>query len=133
MEEYVGMESYHLGFAKITILQHDIAEIVISEGVEINAAMVKEFHQALLTHLTPPFSLLMNKVHSYAYSFDAQIALSNLTDINALAVVTYNKAATSTTQYLAEFPRKTCWHLSIFSNKADALTWLLDIQLSRVT
>ena len=40
--------------------------------------MVEEYHAFLLKHLVSPFSLLINKINSYTYSFDAQVNLATL-------------------------------------------------------
>jgi len=49
--------------------------------------MVEEYHAFLLAHLVSPFSLLINKINSYSYNFDAQINLATLKEIKAMAVV----------------------------------------------
>lgn len=122
------MELHDLSFAQIFILQDDIAEIIVNEGVELDEAMVKEFHLALLTHLNPPFSVLVNKKNSYTYDFSAQQILGTLPQINAIAVVVYNSIALKTTEILASYPRENKWHMELFSARKDALAWLIQEQ-----
>jgi len=81
------MDLHVLPFAKIIILQKDIAEVMINDGVEMDTKMVDQYHDFLLSHLHPPFSLLINKVNSYTYDFQAQIHLATLKEINAMAVI----------------------------------------------
>jgi len=118
------MESYHLPFAEIIILRADIAEIKINDGIEMDIVMVKQYHEFLLAHLSAPFSLLINKVNAYTYSFDAQLELATLEEIKAMAVVTYSKNSSTTTQYLSTLPRKISWNMSQFPNRQKALQWL---------
>jgi hypothetical protein len=126
------MDSYELPFAKIIILRDDIAEVMINDGVIMDVAMVEQYHDFLLSHLRAPFSLLVNKVNSYTYDFEAQEKLATLTEINAMAVIAYNRVTEITTQILASFPRDVNWNLRIFSDRDEALEWLLSEQaLSR--
>ena len=118
------MTSFKLSFAQINLLSDHIAEVIVNEGVELNMAMVEEYHAFLLSHLKPPFSLLINKLNAYTYTFDAQANIANLPEIKALAVISYNKVTSITTRQLANFPRESRWNLQIFSDKDDALHWL---------
>lgn len=116
---------FELPFAKIIIIQKDIAEVMINEGVEMNTDMVDVYHAFLLAHLQPPFSLLVNKINAYTYDFHAQIKLATLKEINSMAVVAYNRVTHLTTESLASYPRSEKWNLKIFTNRDEALEWLL--------
>jgi hypothetical protein len=122
------MDLQELPFAKIIILRDDIAEVMINDGVIMDLAMVDQYHDFLLSHLRAPFSILVNKIHSYTYDFDAQEKLATLKEINAMAVVAYNPVTEITTEILASYPRNVKWNLRIFSNRDDALAWLLSEQ-----
>ena len=54
------MNLYELPFAKIIILQKDIAEVIIDEAIVMDSDMVDDYHNFLLAHLSAPFSLLIN-------------------------------------------------------------------------
>jgi hypothetical protein len=123
-----AMDLHELPFAKIIILRDDIAEVMINDGVVMDAKMVEQYHHFLLTHLRAPFSLLINKINAYTYDFQAQEQLATLKEINAMAVVAYNRVTRITTETLASFPRDVKWNLQIFSNREDAFTWLLSQQ-----
>lgn len=126
------MDLHELPFAKIVILEKDLAEVLINEGVEMNAEMVDAYHDFLLTHLQAPFSLLINKINAYTYDFEAQERLATPAQINAMAVVTYNRISAMTTRSLASIPRSRKWNLRIFSDRSAALEWLRSEQ-DRVT
>ncbi len=119
------MDLHELPFAKIIILEDNVAEVVVNDGVIMDVPMVDQYHEFLLTHLQSPFSLLINKVNSYTYDFDAQIKLATLKQINAMAVIAYNRITRLTTESLASYPREVKWNLKIFSNRDEALVWLL--------
>ena len=118
------MISYDIEFAKINLLREDIAEVIINNGIELNAEMVDAYHDFLITHLKAPFSLLINKINSYTYDFAAQQKLATIDHINAMAVVTYKHSAMITTLYLASQPREKSWNLQVFSDRETALHWL---------
>jgi hypothetical protein len=118
------MDLHELPFAKIIILRDDIAEVMINDGVRLNHEMVEQYHDFLLSHLRAPFSLLINKINSYTYDFHAQETLATLKEINAMAVVAYNRVTKITTETLASYPRDVKWNLEIFSNRDEALAWL---------
>ena len=122
------MDLYELSYAKIIILQEDIAEVIINDAVVMNAAMVKQYHEFLRSNLTSPFSLLINKINSYTYDFDAQTELATIAEINAMAVVVYNRITELATESLASYPRSKKWNLEIYLNRNDALAWLLSEQ-----
>lgn len=124
------MNLYELPFAKIIILRDDIAEVMINEGVIMDLAMVEQYHDFLLSHLRAPFSLLVNKVNAYSYDFVAQEKLATLKEINAMAVIAYNRITKIATENLASFPRDVKWNLRIFSDREEALAWLLSEQAS---
>lgn len=119
------MDLYELPYAKIIILQDDIAEVMINDSIVMDVAMVEHYHAFLLSHLRSPFSLLINKVNSYTYDFAAQIKLATLEEINAMAVVAYNRITEITTESLASYPRSKKWNLKIFLKREEALAWLL--------
>ena len=122
-------EIYTLSFAKIIVIQKDIAEVVVNEGVEINVVMVDEYHEFLLSHLKAPFSLLINKINSYSYDFEAQMKLATLDEINVMAVVSYSRMTEISTNVLANKTyRETEWNLRIYDNRETALDWLLSEQ-----
>jgi len=126
---WIDMDLYELPFAKIIILHDDIAEVMVNDGIKMDAEMVQQYHDFLLSHLQAPFSLLINKVNAYTYDFQAQEKLATLKEINAMAVVAYNRVTKITTENLASFPRDVKWNLKIFSNRDEALVWLISQQV----
>ncbi|MCJ8311465.1 MAG: hypothetical protein MJK11_00670 [Pseudomonadales bacterium] len=119
------IQSYKLPFAKINILSESIAEVIINENVEMTLDMVNHYHEFLLTHLVSPFSLLINKINSYTYDFEAQLNLATLKEINVMAVVAYTRTTVVSTESLnSSIPRTVDWKLKIYSNRDEALNWL---------
>lgn len=119
------MTVHQLPFAQINILREDIAEVIIDEGVEMDQAMVDQYHAFLLNYLVAPFSLLINKVNAYTYSFEAQQSIASLNEINAIAVVVYSRMSKISTDNLLAFPRPQPWKVNMFYDRDSALDWLV--------
>lgn len=120
-----SMNKHDLPFAKIILLREDIAEVLINDGVEMDVKRVDQYHDFLRSHLRCPFSLLVNNINSYSYSFLAQEKLAEMEEINATATVVYNRVAKLAAETLAMYPRNHEWNLKIFSDRRDALEWLI--------
>lgn len=122
--EQIETKSEKLGFAEITILQENLAEVVVHQGVEITIDMVHTYHQFLLNNLVAPFGILINKLNSYTYTFDAQMNIANLPEIKAMAVVSYNGQTIQATNSLIQMPRKRKWNIFISPSREIGLEWL---------
>ena len=118
------MELHELSFCKIIILREDIAEVIVNDGMELDLKMVNQYHEFLHSHLISPFSVLINRINSYTYNFDAQINIGTLKEINAIAVVSYNRVTDITSKGMALLPRQREWNFNIFSNREEALVWV---------
>ena len=118
------MERYTLPFADIKILDDRTAEVIVNDGIEFTASMVERFHDFLLAHLRPPLSLLINRIHSYTYDFEAQQTIGTIPQISSLAILVYSRAGEFTTNCLFSVPRVYTPKYRIFKDRAEALFWL---------
>lgn len=126
------MDDFNLDFAKIKLIRNDIAEIITNNGIELDLAMVNELHEFLTSHLRAPFSLLINKINSYTYSFEAQKQFGTIAQIQAMAAVAYRRSTILSTLSLAQLHRETPWNLKIFTDRETALKWLISEQGHRI-
>lgn len=118
------MKKYELAFGKIIILKNNLAEVIVDEGVVMNEVMVDVYHDFLLSSLDAPFSVLINKKHSYSYTFEAQKIIGNLKEIFAMAVVNATSGALMSTETLIDINKQNNWNVNLFDNREDALEWL---------
>jgi hypothetical protein len=118
------MEVHNLDFARIVLLRDDIAEVIVNQNVEMDSAMIDAYHAFLVGHLRAPFSLLINKINTYSYTFEAQRKLVAIPEINAMAAVVYSQTSQLATEALARQQRGRTWNLRIFYNREEALAWL---------
>ncbi|WP_456436999.1 hypothetical protein [Psychroserpens sp.] len=123
------MKVFLLPFGKINLLESNIAEIIINDGVVLDESMVIKYRNILQSHLETPFSLLINKEHGYSYTFDAQTTMGELDDVIAFrAVVVYSKSAEMATQILMNINKNNNWKIKIFRERQLAIDWLLQNQ-----
>ncbi len=118
------MELQKLSFGKINIIQANIAEIMIDEGVDISIEMVDEIHNYLLSIFTNSFSLLINKTNSYSTQLDALIKFGTLSAIDKIAVYAPNKGAKLSADFAANIPSSAVLNIQVFTKRDDALFWL---------
>ncbi len=118
------MKSLKLSFGVIHMISNTIAEVIVDEGVEITEAMVNEYHNSLTANFTAPFSVLVNKLHSYSYTFEAQKIIGTLPEINRLAIVDRTDLQELATKVIASMHQDGTWKMKQFSNRDRALKWL---------
>ena len=71
------MNINELSFGKAIILNSNLVEIIVDEGIEMDLAMITEYHNWISKNLSDPCMVLINKINSYTYSFDAQLVLGS--------------------------------------------------------
>ena len=118
------MKICNLSFGKIIILNKNLAEVIVDEGVVLNEVMVNEYHDSLLNTLEAPFFLIINKKHSYSYTFLAQKKIANLKEIKAMAVVAVTSGGVMSTETLVNVNGNNKWNIKLFQEREQALTWL---------
>ena len=118
------MKTYNLSFGVITLLKANLAEVVIDEGIVFDMKMVKEYHAFLIEKLEVPISLLINKKHSYTYTFEAQKSIVNKDIVKSMAVVTHAYVSKLATDVLINMNRDNGWNIAMFKSREDALGWL---------
>ena len=119
------MKVFLLPFGKINIIDSNIAEIIINEGVLIDTEMVKSYRALIRSHLKVPYSLLINKEHGYSYTFEAQVIIGDLDDdIDYRAVVVNSQSGEMATEILMNVNKRNNWNLQMFRDREEAIIWL---------
>ncbi|WP_057832796.1 hypothetical protein [Colwellia sp. TT2012] len=83
---------HQLSFATVNVLSDGIAEIIITEGIEVSMEMLDEFDAFISQHLSDHFALLINKLHSYKFTFEAKMSMASHEKLIAIAVIIYKAA-----------------------------------------
>ena len=116
---------YTFNYATFDILQEDIAEIIIDQDMEMTEALVDHGQTFLQSRLQAPFGLLVNKLHAYHYTFEAQQMLADLPALKAVAVVTYSSLAQQSAEHLIHIIKhRKLLAIKTFHSRVNALEWL---------
>lgn len=118
------MKICNLSFGKIVVLNKNLAEVIVDEGILFDEVMVDEYHDFLLTNLSVPFSLLINKKHSYSYTFGAQKKIVHLDEIKSMAVVVHTSGGVMSTETLINVNGNVFRNIKLFQERDQALAWL---------
>lgn len=118
------MKICNLSFGKIIILHENLAEVIVDEGVVMDEVMVDEYHDFLLNSLEAPFSLIINKKHSYSYTFAAQKIIAHLKEIKAMAVISNTFGGVMSTETLMNVNGNYRMNIKLFNKRNEAESWL---------
>lgn len=109
---------------KIIKLDDDLAEVIVSDGLEVTAEMVDGARQLLIEHFHCPCRVLINRKNSYHYNFDAQQRLADMDCVHSVAILSHTRAGEITAKIVQMFPGKGTWKVSFFADRKSALAWL---------
>ena len=102
------MAEISLTFSKVICLKKDkIAEIIVNEGELLCLKKISLLHETLLDEFKSNFYLLINKKHSYCYTYEALLKLADVPTIKAIAIVNYSKISLESSNYIMSFGKKT--------------------------
>ncbi len=59
------MNINELSFGKVIILNSNLVEIIVDEGIEMDLAMIIEYHNWISKNCSGPCMTLINKINSY--------------------------------------------------------------------
>jgi len=96
------MEQYPLSFGRINIVGENVVEVIINESIVVSLEMVEELEIFLSNTFKTKFGLLINKVNSYTYSYEAKLSFGTLELIKAIAVINYSKDCEMVTTEIME-------------------------------
>jgi len=87
-----------LSFCTINILADNIAEVLIDDNIEVSIEMVEESDEFLCSIFKDNFGVLVNKINTYYYTFEAQLTMGSIDPMAAIASVNYHPHGTQSTQ-----------------------------------
>jgi len=117
-----------LSFCSINILTDAIAEVIINKDIIVSMEMVEEYEAFLSAKFTKAFGLLVNKIHTYHFSFEAKLCINSHEHLKAIAVVNYNEKGEQVTNSIVKVRAIDQWNLRTFSGLElgwqQGLDWL---------
>ncbi|NQY64595.1 MAG: hypothetical protein HRT38_12835 [Alteromonadaceae bacterium] len=122
------MQKYRLSFAHINIINNQIAEIIVDDGVVVSLEMVEEHDDFLTSIFDGEFGILVNKINNYHYSPEAQLIMGSIENIVAVAVVNYTTQDKQSSKEIIDKRFMDQLNIKIFSGlelgRQQAITWL---------
>ncbi len=122
------MMENELNFVKINILTDTIAEVFFKQDIEISLEMVEKYNDYLTETFPNNFALLINKINTYNFAFEAKLTLASHENLVAIAVITYNNEGLESANKLASLRALDGWNLKTFDGlnlgRQSALLWL---------
>ncbi|MCF7561313.1 hypothetical protein L3X39_11760 [Sabulilitoribacter multivorans] len=118
------MKSYKLSFATVLILKNNLAEVIVDDGIEMNTTHAKEYLNFLSNNLEAPYSLIINRKHSYTYTFEAQKLIVNNPKVRNLAVVVASSSGLMASKSILNLNKDNGWNTKFFRTREDAVSWM---------
>ena len=118
------MKNYRLSFCNLTPLADNITEVKIDEDIIVDESMVDEFHNWLAQHHNGAFGVLVDKTNHYSYTFEAQLKLGRIENMQAAAILVKDHSAEVATKALMGIKRRRKIPNSTFYQHDEALEWL---------
>lgn len=122
------MNKHQLSFAKINILNEQVAEVIVEQGTIISLEMSEEYDRFLTEVFSNNFALLVNKINQYDFSFEAKLSMASHDNLKAIAVVTYDKESKKSVEKVADLRQLDGWNLQVFDGLnlgwQEGLDWL---------
>ncbi len=81
---------HRTSFAFYNKLSENIIEVIADEGVEITLEMIDEGHEFIEKYIEGDFALLVNRINTYSYSYEAKLSIASHEGLKAIAFVYYN-------------------------------------------
>ncbi|NQY47760.1 MAG: hypothetical protein HRT50_01420 [Colwellia sp.] len=103
-----------LSFATVNLLSDCIVELIIAEGIEVSMEMLDEFDDFLSQQLNDNFVLLINKVNSYSYTFEAKMTMASHEKLVAIAVIVYKDEDQKIIDDVMSLRAIDDWNLKVF-------------------
>lgn len=124
------MPDIRLSFATLTQLHPRIVCMTVDEGVELDVPQCREFEDWRLAALRQPYGLLLDKRHSFSWSYEAQQWLVRAPTMAVMAVLGYTRMSELSFDILSAIPGRGDRPMALFHSRATAMAWLSE-QLAR--
>jgi hypothetical protein len=115
-------------FGLINIISIDIAEIIVDEGLEVTLEIVEEYDAILAQNFSGNYAVLINKINSYRYAFEALLTIGSAENQKAAAIISYGVESEQQTIDLKALRRIDNLNIKEFSGlnlgRASAIKWL---------
>jgi len=121
------MVTYKFPAFQVSVLENNIAELVIFSDTEFDVGMANHFLEVIETKMISPALVLVNKTYSYSYTFEALIAFSRSKSLKSVAVLSDRGTVSSLVSYLSKRFNFHKVPVKTFDEREPAIQWLKSI------
>ena len=115
-------------FGQINLIAPNIAEVIINNNIEITLEIVDEYDALMAKHFTQNYALLVNRINSYSFSYEALLCVASAQNLKALALINYRAENEQQTQNLKSARHMDNLNIKEFSGlelgRENAIKWL---------
>lgn len=104
-----------LSFASFNLVNDNILEVIIDEGINLTLEMVEECYSFVNQHIRHDFGLLIHKINNYDYTFEAKLSMASFEHMKAIAFVYYCDKGKKVSQELQDLRAMDGWNQKNFS------------------
>lgn len=79
-------------FGQIRFISSRLAEVIINQGVEVSIELVEEYDAIIKKHFHEPYAVLVNRINSYSYTYEALLCVGSTQNLKAAAIINYAAA-----------------------------------------
>lgn len=118
------MKEFRLSFGHFYLLDNQILEAVIDDGIDVTSDNVREMKEFVRALTPPPRMLLANRKNSYSFSFGAMMSAITFNEFDAVAEL----SARNNFTFIGETIWPKFFKLAFFTRRDEAISWLIEKQ-----
>jgi hypothetical protein len=121
-------------FGQVNFLSNNIVELIIDKGVEVSLELIDEYDALMAKNFTSDYAILVNRLNSYSFSYEALLCIGSAQYLKAVAIITYSSENKEQTKNLQAIRHMDDLNIREFSGlelgRESAIKWL-EKQLSK--
>lgn len=118
------MPHTRLSFATLSQIHPRIVCMTVDEGVELDIPQCREYEDWRQDNVRRSYGLLLDKRHSFSWSYEAQQWLVRAPSLAVMAVLGYTRMSELSFEVLKSIPGRGDRPMALFHNRAGAMRWL---------
>jgi len=112
-----------LKFGDFKEIEPEIVEIIINEGVVLDADKIQIIEERLLEKYSNRYALLVNRINHYSHTHESMMKVSRLRNLAGIAILVYQDFAKQVAAIHELYQR----NVAVFDDREKAITWLRNL------
>jgi hypothetical protein len=107
-------------FGDFKEIEPQIMEVIIHEGVVLDADKIQMIEEGLLEKYSNRYALLVNRINHYSHTHESMMKVSRLKNLVGIAILVYEDFAKQVAAIHELYQR----NVAVFDDRKKAITWL---------